>query len=99
MDEQQIQEIADRLLEALEGLAPGPPGWWVIAAPIAVFLAAGVAALIGGLNLRKQQHALTQKRDADAKALKQKQDADDRAEWWRRVQWALEAEPPRTTRC
>lgn len=73
MDDERLWDLAERAVAALEDLAPGDPGWWVIAPPIAVFVAALVALGVGLLNY-------WQKRKADAKA-----------EWWRRVQWALEA--------
>lgn len=65
MTEEQIQEIADRAVAALEGMSPGT-NWPVL-------IAAFVAFLIG------------------LGTLWQKNRADSRAEWWRRVQWALEA--------
>jgi flagellar biogenesis protein FliO len=52
------------------------PEWWQIVgalSPLAVLVAAIVAALVGLLTLR------------------QKARADDRSEWWRRAQWALDA--------
>jgi hypothetical protein len=53
-----------------------PPEWWQILSalsPLAVLVAAIVAAVVGFLSLR------------------QKARADNRAEWWRRAQWALDA--------
>ena len=53
-----------------------PPEWWQIVgalSPLAVLVAAMVAAIVGLLSLR------------------QKARADDRSEWWRRAQWALDA--------
>ncbi|WP_284753102.1 hypothetical protein [Arthrobacter sp. efr-133-R2A-120] len=54
----------------------GQPEWWQIVgalSPLAVLVAAIVAAIVGLLSLR------------------QKARADDRSEWWRRAQWALDA--------
>ncbi|GAB5079581.1 hypothetical protein [Arthrobacter sp. AD-310] len=87
MDEQQIQDIANRVIAALEQLkplAPGEPAWYVIVAslaPVAALLAAGLVTFIGWRNLKHQQ-----------KALKVSMQNDDRSEWWKRAQWALEAE-------
>ena len=53
-----------------------PAEWWQILgalSPLAVLVAAIVAAIVGLLSLR------------------QKARADDRSEWWRRAQWALDA--------
>ncbi|QSZ47913.1 hypothetical protein [Arthrobacter sp. D5-1] len=79
MDEQQIQEIVDRVVKALEGLKPIAPSptqdWqvWGAFGSYATLAAAIVAFLIGWWTI------------------KQKREADARAEWWRRTQWALEA--------
>jgi hypothetical protein len=53
-----------------------PPEWWQILSalgPLAVLVAAIVAAVVGFLSLRQNTRA------------------DNRAEWWRRAQWALDA--------
>ncbi|MCZ9884849.1 hypothetical protein [Arthrobacter sp. B2a2-09] len=53
-----------------------PPEWWQILgalSPLAVLVAAIVAATVALLSLR------------------QKARADNRSEWWRRAQWALDA--------
>jgi hypothetical protein len=78
MTEEQIQDIVDRVIAALEKLAPkaSEPNWWEPWAAFgsyAAVLAAAVALFVGWLTLR-------QKREADA-----------RSEWWKRTQWALEA--------
>ncbi|MCU1552586.1 MAG: hypothetical protein JWM13_72 [Arthrobacter sp.] len=60
--------------------------WWEILAalgPLAVLIAAVIGAAISWRTLR-------QRTAADATALQQKSDADDRAEWWKRTQWALD---------
>lgn len=64
----------------------GPAEWWQILAalgPLAVLLGALLAALIGW-------HTLRQRTTADAKALAQKREADNRSEWWKRTQWAID---------
>lgn len=72
--------------------------WWQILGalgPLAVLLSAVLAGLIGWNTLKQRTaadaRALTQKRQADAGALEQKTSADNRAEWWRRAQWALDS--------
>jgi hypothetical protein len=60
--------------------------WWEVLAalgPLAVLVAAVIGAAISW-------RALRQRTIADAHALQQKSDADDRAEWWKRTQWALD---------
>jgi hypothetical protein len=75
-----------------------PAEWWQIFAalgPLAVLLAAVIAAIINWRTLKQRTEAdalsLEQKRESDANALNQKQQADDRAEWWKRAQWSLDS--------
>lgn len=60
-------------------------GWDILAGlgPLAVLIGASLAAWIGWRTLK-------QRRDADKNSLEQKQKSDDRSEWWRRAQWALD---------
>jgi hypothetical protein len=74
--EQEIQDLANRLIAAIEHLAPGEPSFWTNVGSLGPF----VALLAAWLVYRSAK-----------KALKQREKADDRAEWWRRTQWALEA--------
>ena len=94
MDEQQIEEIADRVVDALNGLAPGDPTGWEIAAafgPAAVFVG-GIITLVIGLMSLNRQRINAEKQSADQKeAMAERRRADDRAEWWKRAQWALDA--------
>lgn len=65
---------------------PGPAEWWEVLGalgPLAVLLGAVLAARISWGTLR-------QRTAADALALAQKREADNRAEWWKRTQWALD---------
>ncbi|ACL41981.1 hypothetical protein Achl_4030 (plasmid) [Pseudarthrobacter chlorophenolicus A6] len=65
----------------------GPAEWWQILAalgPLAVLVGALLAAFIGWNTLR-------QRTTADAKSLAQKREADDRSEWWKRTQWAIDS--------
>jgi hypothetical protein len=65
----------------------GPAEWWQILAalgPLAVLLGALLAAFVGWNTLR-------QRTTADAKALAQKRESDNRAEWWKRTQWAIDS--------
>lgn len=74
-------------LSPLEVIVHSDPatGWDILAAlgPLAIFVGALLATII---SLR----TLKQRRDADRNALDQKQGSDDRSEWWRRAQWALD---------
>lgn len=68
-------------------IVSGGPRWWEIVgalAPLAVLLAAVLAAITAFATLR--QRAM-----ADRAALEQRRRADDRAEWWRRTQWGIDA--------
>lgn len=68
-------------------LASDGPQWWEIVgalAPFAVLLAAALATATAFATLR-------QRATADRAALEQKRQADDRAEWWRRTHWAIDA--------
>lgn len=69
-------------------LAPGGPAdWWQVLAalgPLAVLLAAVIGAAI---SLR----TLNQRAAADTEALAQQREADNRSEWWRRTQWAVDS--------
>jgi hypothetical protein len=81
--EQEIQELANRLIAAIESLAPGEPSIWSIIsslAPVAALLAAGLVTFMGWKNLEHQQ-----------KALAASNTNDDRTQWWKRVEWALDA--------
>ena len=79
-------------------LAPVPLEWWqnvALFSPVAVLLAAALAAVINFFILRQRTQAdvkaLEQKRIADESALRQKKEADSKAEWWKRAQWALDS--------
>jgi hypothetical protein len=66
--------------------ASAQAAWWEVLAalgPLAVLVAAVIGAAISWRTLR-------QRTTADAHALQQRTDADDRAEWWKRTQWALD---------
>lgn len=60
--------------------------WWEVLAalgPLAILIGAIAAAAIGAFTLR-------QRTKADALALMQRRESDDRSEWWKRAQWALD---------
>lgn len=68
-------------------IAASDPRWWEVVgalAPFAVLLAAALATVSAFATLR-------QRATADRAALEQRRRADDRAEWWRRTQWAIDA--------
>lgn len=72
----EIQQIIDRVILALQDLAPGESHLWdeiPSFAPVAILIAAGLAFWLGW------------------RTLNQKKEADSRSEWWRRTQWALDA--------
>lgn len=72
MDEQQIQDIADRVIDALYNLAPGSPdplGYVAALTPLAALL----AAVIGYWNLRQAQKALAATVKNNEENLKQQQ--------------------------
>ncbi|MGP5608415.1 hypothetical protein [Arthrobacter rhombi] len=94
MNEKQIQDIADRVIEALNNMAPTEPSAWAELAaitPLVALTAAFVAAVIGYRNLKQQRAALEAQISSHESNLTQKSEADSRSEWWRRTQWALEA--------
>lgn len=65
----------------------GPAEWWQVLAalgPLAVLLAALIGAAV---SLR----TLQQRAAADTAALAQQREADNRGEWWKRTQWALDS--------
>lgn len=83
MTDKQIEDIANRLIAAIEHLAPnGTSGWTIVAslAPLAALIAAGLVTWIGWKNLKHQRNVL-------AASISN----DDRSEWWKRAQWALES--------
>lgn len=102
MTDQEIQDIVNRVIGALHGLAPLPPseptGLMLIPvfAPVAALIAAGLVTFVGWRNLKHQQFALKTSVRSDARNLSQKRLADARSEWWKRTQWALEAAASKT---
>ena len=68
-------------------VAASDPQWWEIVGalgPCAILLAAVLATVSAFATLN-------QRATADRASLEQKRRADDRAEWWRRTQWAIDA--------
>ncbi|ALU40037.1 hypothetical protein AS188_10105 [Kocuria flava] len=51
--------------------------------PVLLFLTAAIAALVAWMTCHRR-------RAADDLALRRRKEADDRAEWWRRAQWAID---------
>lgn len=80
MTDKQIQDIADRVIDALHQLAPREPSFWAVFLTVLAALGPLIALFAAFLVYRSAR-----------KTLKQRQRADDRAEWWRRAQWALES--------
>jgi hypothetical protein len=57
MNDQQMQEIADGVVAALEGFSTRDPGWWTYVAalaPVALMTVAIVVTVVGLRNLRRQ---------------------------------------------
>ena len=90
MDEEQLEQIASQAAE----LARADPAWWEIAAalsPLAVLIGAVVTLWIGLASVRRQRNNAEKQSADNRKAMAERRRADDRAEWWKRVQWALDA--------
>lgn len=80
MTDKQIEDLANRLITAVEHLAPGGPSGWTIFATLVPLIAAGLVTVVGWKTLAHQR-----------KVLEASNRNDDRSEWWKRAQWALEA--------
>ncbi len=68
--------------------------WWEIVGalgPFVALLAAVISGIIGWRSLRHSQRVLEQEAQADRLELEQRALADRKAQWWERVQWALDA--------
>lgn len=68
--------------------------WWEVMGalgPLAVLLAAVITGAVAWKSVRQSQKALEQEIDADRRDLAQRSLADQKAQWWERVQWALDA--------
>lgn len=68
--------------------------WWQIVGalgPLVALLAAVITGIIGWRSLRHSQRVLEQEAQADRLELEQRALADQKAQWWERVQWALDA--------
>lgn len=94
MNDQQMQEIGDRVVPALEGLVQLDPWWWTyvaVLAPVALLTTAIVVTVVGLRNLRRQKSAFKHKVASGARNMHRTRDSDAMTEWWRRAQWALTA--------
>ncbi|WP_193342621.1 hypothetical protein [Pseudarthrobacter sp. AB1] len=94
MNDQQMQEITDRVVAALEGLSSSDPGWWTYVAALAsvALLAAVIGVTVVGLrNLRQKESASKPNVANDARNLRRTRESDAMTEWWTRAQWALNA--------
>ena len=68
--------------------------WWQIVGalgPLVALLAAVITGIIGWRSLRHSQRVLEQEAQADRLELEQRALADQKAQWWERAQWALDA--------
>ena len=95
MTDQEVQEIAERIAQGLESLAPPDPWWFTDSVTLASFtllIAALMFATVSSLNLRIQHSVL--KPTAKGKKWNLPRWRWDGAAsdlWWSRAQWALEA--------
>lgn len=81
MTDKQIEDLANRLIAAIENLGPPhDPSGWTVFATLVPLIAAGLVTFIGWKTLKHQR-----------KVLEASNRNDDRSEWWKRTQWALEA--------
>ena len=95
MTDQDVQEIAERVAQGLEGLAPPDPWWFpdaVILASFALLIVALMFGTITSVNLRLQHSVL----DPTAKGRERRLprwrwDGAAADLWWSRALWALEA--------
>jgi hypothetical protein len=80
-------------LRAVVESSGGAEWWEVVGAlgPLVALLAAVVTGVIGWRSLRHSQRVLEQEAQADRLELEQRALADQKAQWWERVQWALDA--------
>jgi hypothetical protein len=94
MNNQQMQEIPDRAVAALEGLSSNDPWLWTYVAalaPVALVITAIVVTVIGLRTLRRQESAFESNVTSEARNLVRTRDGEAMNEWWRRAQWALSA--------
>ena len=95
MTDQEVQEIAERVAQGLEGLAPPDPWWFTDAVTLtsfALLIVALMVATVSSLNLRIQHSIL----EPTAKGRtwqfpRWRWDGAASDLWWSRAQWALEA--------
>lgn len=90
MTAEEIEELARLTAEALRS----DPSWWEILAalgPLAVMGGAIVTLWIGLASVRRQRLNTEQQSADNRVAIRERRRADDRAEWWKRAQWALDA--------
>lgn len=85
-----------RVLVAVPHEAPVPegPGWWTQISPLTSIALSAViigAAVLLLLKLRRQKRALLGNAATHTDSLARRREADARAEWIRRIQWALGA--------
>ena len=95
MTDQEVQQIADRIAQGLEGLAP-PARWWfdddVTPASLAVLIVVLMFATVSSLTLR-HQHSILQPilNGRNSHTSRQRWGGPAADLWWSRAQWALGA--------
>lgn len=89
-----LQDFADQAIGSQQYLTPGGPGWSTYVSaltPVAVLAAIIVATVVALRSLRSRERALKGTVATRAGSLARRRETDDKAEWLRRTQWAVEA--------
>lgn len=89
-----VQAFGDEAIGSHQYLTPDGPGWWIYVwafTSIALSTAIIGAAVLILLKLRRRERAHKGTAATHTGRLARRREADDRAEWIRRTQWALEA--------
>lgn len=94
MTDEQIQEITDQFIHALEGMARREPSWLTFVSAATSFGALTAVLVVFGLgtwSLNQQQKALSTGALGGVTDLEREGGTHARSEWWERALWALEA--------
>lgn len=88
-----LTQLPPQALRVIVEPTGGAEWWEVVGAlgPLAVLLAAVITGAVAWKSVRQSQKALEQEIDADRRDLEQRSLTDQKAQWWERVQWALDA--------
>jgi hypothetical protein len=89
-----LQDFADQAIGSQQYLTPGGPGWSTYVSAftsVAVLAAIVVATVVALRSLRSRERAIKGTVATHAGSLGRRRETDDKAEWLRRTQWAMEA--------